>query len=1136
MRRIYFVVLISLLLPAVYGQPTALSGAVESSPTLVDMNSDPVDGLEIVVGASNDYMHAIYSNGTKMLDWLIEPTDSDPLTIYMTGLSSPALVDLNGDGFKEILVGGQRAATMGSISPGYIWAWRRNGTQIWKVSTGVTSAWSSPAVADIDGDGNYEVFIGNYNYNLYALRADGSPYWNPLTLGGNLVSTPAIGDLDGDGKREVVIASSDGIVRILKWDGSILNSLTTGGIGVSSSALGDLDGDGKPEIISPSTDGKVYAWHGDGTPVSGWPVNAGSVTTSSPAIGDLDDDGDLEVVILTDRNDVYAFHGDGTLLPGFPLLAQEKIAYGSPALADLDGDGILEVIFGASYRIYNEATGVSVEGGKVYAWHLDGTLVEGYPKNTSNWVKSSPAVADIDGDDKNEVVIGSDDGNLYIWDGTGKSDNLGWPRFHYNERNTRLYSGPTVKIMSPLNGSSRKIGPVSFTASANDVDGYIDSYEWSSSIDGALSSSSSFTRNLSLGKHLITLKVRDNEGKVSRTRAEITIVENQPPTANIISPSTGTTFLKGAAITFSGQGTDSDGVIASYEWSSNKDGVLGTGSNITMSTLSVGSHTITLTVKDDDGASATTEVSLRVNNPPSASITSPSNNAVFNLGDSVSLVGVGSDSDGSIALYEWDFEGDGSYDYSSTTSGSMTHVYSIAGSRIARLRVTDNDGASGTAEVTLRINDPPLAMINLPLDGDEFKFGKTVSFEGSAYDSDGTIASYLWNSSRDGVISTLLNFNKSDLSIGDHMITFLVTDSDGAKDSDSVNIVIKPLNAPTATIAQPAYDSEFYRNDVISFVGLGSDTDGVIVSYNWTSNLDGLLSTKSNFTTMLTVGEHRITLTVTDDSGLTGSARVRITVRVRVDSSSAAPSVERAKGVRDLYSENKKFFSERELYVAPPQLAGVLGSLGLVPIPKEEAKEMNEITNGRVKALSGDQYEIASELTIKKYRKAEKAVVSRGDLEVDSLAGVAYAKVLGMPILIVEPGNVPQAIKRAYLELGVKSTIVLGGPVAVSNGVAEEMRNVNRIGGRNREETAVMIAEALMTQRTVDTVVITEGTKASGSAVVAAMLYDAPVIYVKGNEVPTATMEFLRKNKSLKIKAVGVTDAAFAKLGEVTVG
>ncbi|UCF08973.1 MAG: PKD domain-containing protein, partial [Thermoplasmata archaeon] len=58
--------------------------------------------------------------------------------------------------------------------------------------------------------------------------------------------------------------------------------------------------------------------------------------------------------------------------------------------------------------------------------------------------------------------------------------------------------------------------------------------------------------------------------------------------------------------------------------------------------------------------------------------------------------------------------------------------------------------------------------------------GETVAFEGSAADSDGTIISYSWESSIDGLLSNERTFSTSSLSVGEHVITFKVEDNGGA--------------------------------------------------------------------------------------------------------------------------------------------------------------------------------------------------------------------------------------------------------------------------------------------------------------------------------------------------------------------
>ena len=94
---------------------------------------------------------------------------------------------------------------------------------------------------------------------------------------------------------------------------------------------------------------------------------------------------------------------------------------------------------------------------------------------------------------------------------------------------------------------------------------------------------------------------------------------NAAPTVTISGPASGSTYTSGQRITFSGSATDpEDGALtgAALEWSSSRDGELGTGASLEVNTLSVGTHTVTLRATDSGSRSATSTVSVTVNTVP----------------------------------------------------------------------------------------------------------------------------------------------------------------------------------------------------------------------------------------------------------------------------------------------------------------------------------------------------------------------------------------------------------------------------------------------------------------------------------------------------------------------------------------
>ena len=138
----------------------------------------------------------------------------------------------------------------------------------------------------------------------------GDPGW-PRSTGDAIYGSPALADLDGDGDLEVVVGSYDWKVYAWHHDGTDVSfagapgwPLDTQGAVHSSPVVGDLDGDGDLEVVVGSSDGNVYAWHHDGTAVTpygspGWPRHVGAAVSGSPSLCDVDGDGDLEVVVLS---------------------------------------------------------------------------------------------------------------------------------------------------------------------------------------------------------------------------------------------------------------------------------------------------------------------------------------------------------------------------------------------------------------------------------------------------------------------------------------------------------------------------------------------------------------------------------------------------------------------------------------------------------------------------------------------------------------------------------------------------------------------------------------------------------------------------------------------------------------------
>ena len=462
-----------------------------ASPELKDLDGD--GDFDMIVGEKTTKIKYFENTGDSINMEFTERTGvSNPMgSISFDGQrASPALEDLDADGDFDMVVGNnigqlQYYENTGSATNAVFT--KRTGVLNPMNGIYVVGTESRPALKDLDGDGDFDMFLGNYAGQIqyfentggatnpaYTARSENLNPMDGVDVSADPSSPgaawPTLEDLDGDGDFEMVVGSYSGEIHYFDNAASsknlvytdrtgILNPMESiGDIGSSASPeLGDLDGDGDLDMVIGERNGKFIYYENTGsitspTFTSGsyvggyWDSTFDVGTWASPGLGDVDGDGDLDMFSGNQYGQIRYFENTGspTILKLTsrtgnlnPMDGVDLGVFSSPVLEDLDDDGDLDMIVGAG----NEKTSLN-PGDSRYSvsgiFYFENTGTTTSPVYTARTGLSNPmmnennididtfpkpSLKDLDGDGDFDMIVGNVGGQIEYFENTGNVTN-----------------------------------------------------------------------------------------------------------------------------------------------------------------------------------------------------------------------------------------------------------------------------------------------------------------------------------------------------------------------------------------------------------------------------------------------------------------------------------------------------------------------------------------------------------------------------------------------------------------------------------------------------------------------------------------------------------------------------------------
>ncbi len=447
-------------------QPAApwTGGDSEISPELCDIDAD--GDLDFFIGNVG-----ILSIGTRLLFYENIGNPMSPDFTYRTsffgsilldsmyaGRLDPCFVDIDDDGDFDLL---------SSCHEGFVHYWQNIGNQYNSDFVLITDSLqniqalgtSHIEMGDLDGDGDYDMFMGNSPGRIEYYINTGTPevpyfelntsQFQNIDVGQR--ASPCFADIDGDGDKDLFIGNYTGELWFYRNDsdstGLIFTFITENYNGIdyilySSPDLADIDGDSDQDLFlghdmmsssTPQFSGIVCYQNVGTAQTASWEMISEQYLTWDLGRGinhngvDINDDDDYDLFVSLRYCDYLAYYEnigsvqDASFLCITDNFQDIHVSSGKPFFADIDDDQDYDLFMGEGMIPNPPYPGLQFFENIGDPEHPNFNLIS---ENLVPWNYSAsvrPALVDIDADNDQDIFIFDNDGIFYFWENTGNT-------------------------------------------------------------------------------------------------------------------------------------------------------------------------------------------------------------------------------------------------------------------------------------------------------------------------------------------------------------------------------------------------------------------------------------------------------------------------------------------------------------------------------------------------------------------------------------------------------------------------------------------------------------------------------------------------------------------------------------------